>query len=50
MDLFFGEPRLKQLLDMIKEFDGWVEEYENRIIKEDTDVRDDNEFTAQEED
>lgn len=49
MDLFYGEPRLKQLLDMIKEFDEWVEEYENRIIKEDTDVRDDREFDTQEE-
>lgn len=49
MDLFYGEPRLKQLLEMIKEFDEWVEEYENRIIKEDTDVRDDREFDTQEE-
>ncbi len=50
MDLFYGEPRLKELLGMIKEFDEWVEEYENRIIKEDTDVRDDNKFATQEED
>ena len=33
MDLFYGEPRLKELLDMIKEFDEWAEEYENRFVK-----------------
>ena len=34
MDLFYGEPRLKELLELIKDFDSWVEEYESRIIKE----------------
>ena len=34
MDLFYGEPRLKELLDIVKEFDSWAEEFENRIIKE----------------
>ena len=33
MDLFYGEPRLKELLDMIKEFDEWAEEYESRFVK-----------------
>lgn len=33
MDLFYGEPRLKELLDMIKEFDEWAAEYESRFIK-----------------
>ena len=39
MDLFYGEPRLRELLELIKDFDNWVEEYENRIIKEDKDDR-----------
>jgi len=39
MDLFYGEPRLKELLELIKDFDNWVEEYESRIIKEDKDDR-----------
>lgn len=37
LDLFYGEPRLKQLLDMVKEFDSWTREYENRIIREEQD-------------
>lgn len=37
LDLFFGEPRLKQLLDMVKEFDSWTREYESRIIREEQD-------------
>ena len=39
MDLFYGEPRLKELLELIKDFDNWVEEYESRIIKEDDNDR-----------
>ena len=39
MDLFYGEPRLRELLELIKDFDNWVEEYENRIIKKDKDDR-----------
>ena len=39
MDLFYGEPRLKELLELIKDFDNWVEEYESRIIKEDKNDR-----------
>lgn len=39
MDLFYGEPRLKELLELIKDFDNWVEEYESRIIKEDNNDR-----------
>ena len=39
MDLFYGEPRLKELLELIKDFDSWVEEYESRIIKEDDNDR-----------
>ena len=34
MDLFFGEPRLKELLSMIKDFDEWATEFEGRIITE----------------
>ncbi len=45
MDLFYGEPRLKELLELIKDFDSWVEEYESRIIKED----DNDRFEAEEE-
>ena len=37
LDLFYGEPRLKQLLDMVKEFDSWTREYESRIIREEQD-------------
>jgi len=39
MDLFFGEPRLKELLSIIKDFDEWASEFEGRIIteKEDND-------------
>ena len=43
MDLFYGEPRLKELLDVVKDFDNWVEEYENRIIKEGENDRPDSE-------
>ena len=43
MDLFYGEPRLKELLDLVKDFDNWVEEYENRIIKEGENDRPDSE-------
>lgn len=34
MDLFFGEPRLKELLSIIKDFDEWATEFEGRIIAE----------------
>ena len=34
MDLFYGEPRLNQLLEVIKEFDEWASEFEERIITE----------------
>jgi hypothetical protein len=34
MDLFFGEPRLKELLSVIKDFDEWASEFEGRIITE----------------
>lgn len=34
MDLFFGEPRLKELLSIIKDFDEWASEFEGRIITE----------------
>ena len=34
MDLFFGEPRLKELLSMIKDFDEWASDFEGRIITE----------------
>lgn len=37
MDLFYGEPRLKELLEIIKEFHEWTEEFQNRIIVEDND-------------
>ena len=37
MDLFFGEPRLKELLDITKEFQDWTEEFQNRIIVEKND-------------
>lgn len=37
MDLFYGEPRLKELLELIKEFQKWTEEFQNRIIVEDND-------------
>ena len=36
-DLFYGEPRLKQLLDLIKDFHDWTEEFQNRVIVEDND-------------
>ncbi len=36
-DLFYGEPRLKQLLDIIKDFHGWTEEFQNRVIVEKND-------------
>tara|TARA_R110001606_G_scaffold15039_8_gene62371 strand:- start:440 stop:727 length:288 start_codon:yes stop_codon:yes gene_type:complete len=34
MDLFFGEPRLKELLSMIKDFDEWASDFEGRVITE----------------
>lgn len=34
MDLFFGEPRLKELLSIVKDFDEWASEFEGRIITE----------------
>ena len=34
MDLFFGEPRLKELLSIIKDFEEWASEFEGRIITE----------------
>ena len=37
MDLFYGEPRLKELLEIIKEFHEWTEEFQNRVIVEDND-------------
>lgn len=37
MDLFYGEPRLKELLTIIKEFDEWSREFQNRIIVENND-------------
>ena len=37
MDLFFGEPRLKELLSVIKDFDEWASEFEGRIITEEKD-------------
>jgi len=40
MDLFYGEPRLKELLTIIKEFDEWSTEFENRIISEEKENND----------
>ena len=34
---FYGEPRLTQLLDLIKDFHDWTEEFQNRVIVEDND-------------
>ena len=34
MDLFHGEPRLKELLSVIKDFDEWASEFEQRTITE----------------
>lgn len=34
MDLFYGEPRLKQLLELTKDFHEWTEEFQNRVIVE----------------
>ena len=34
MDLFHGEPRLKELLSIIKDFDEWASEFEQRTITE----------------
>lgn len=34
MDLFYGEPRLKDLLELVKDFDIWASELENRIMME----------------
>ena len=43
MDLFYGEPRLKDLLELIKDFDTWASELENRIIMEKEDDSQSNE-------
>jgi len=40
MDLFYGEPRLKQLLELIKDFHEWSEEFQNRIIVDKDDSTD----------
>lgn len=40
MDLFYGEPRLKELLSIIREFDEWATEFENRIISEEKEDND----------
>ena len=40
MDLFYGEPRLKELLSIIREFDNWATEFENRIISEEKENND----------
>ena len=37
MDLFYGEPRLKELLELIKDFHEWTEEFQNRVIVEKND-------------
>ena len=42
MDLFFGEPRLKELLDITKDFQDWTEEFQNRIIVEKNDGTEEN--------
>lgn len=36
-DLFYGEPRLKELLDIIKSFHEWSSEFQNRVIVEKND-------------
>ena len=36
-DLFYGEPRLKELLELIKDFHEWTEEFQNRVIAENND-------------
>lgn len=37
MDLYYGEPRLKELLSIIKEFHQWSEEFQNRVVVEKND-------------
>ena len=37
MDLFYGEPRLKQLLELVKDFHQWSEDFQNRVIVEKND-------------
>ena len=37
MDLYHGEPRLKELLGLIKDFQEWIEEFQNRVIMDDND-------------
>ena len=37
MDLYYGEPRLKKLLSIIKEFHQWSEEFQNRVVVEKND-------------
>ena len=37
MDLFYGEPRLKELLDIVRDFHQWSVEFEGRIVKEEQD-------------
>lgn len=37
MDLFYGEPRLKELLQIVKDFSQWSEDFQNRVIVEKND-------------
>ena len=37
MDLYYGEPRLKELFSIIKEFHQWSEEFQNRVVVEKND-------------
>lgn len=39
MDLFYGEPRLNELLEVIKDFDKWASDFEGRVITEEEDDR-----------
>ena len=41
MDLFYGEPRLKQLLELVKDFHQWSEDFQNRVIVEKDDRTED---------
>lgn len=36
-DLFYGEPRLKELLGIIRDFHEWSKEFQNRVIVEKND-------------
>lgn len=40
MDLFYGEPRLQELLGLVKDFHEWSEEFQNRVIVEKDDSAD----------